>query len=162
MNRSGYSSAQIALHWVVALLILAQFVFAEGMEEAWDAFEDSGTKEMTTGALIHVLIGVAVLLFALWRLSLRFSRGVPGPAEGEGAVQTLVAKVTHVALYLLMIGVPLGGAAAWFLGIELAAEAHVVGKSALMLLVILHILGAIHNQFILKNGLIGRMMRAEG
>ena len=83
MTPKGYSATQIALHWIVAILILSQYLLAEGMEEAWEVVEDGGQAVTTTGALIHILIGAAVFLFALWRLSLRFSRGAPGPAEGE-------------------------------------------------------------------------------
>ena len=80
MTPKGYSATQIALHWIVAILILSQYLLAEGMEEAWEVVEDGGQAVTTTGALIHIVIGAAVFLFALWRLSLRFSRGAPGPA----------------------------------------------------------------------------------
>ena len=160
MTPKGYSATQIALHWIVAILILSQYLLAEGMEEAWEVVEDGGQAVTTTGALIHILIGAAVFLFALWRLSLRFSRGAPGPAEGETGLQALIAKGTHLLLYLMMLGLPVGGAAAWFLGIEVAAELHIVGKTVLMLLIFLHILGALYNQLFLKNRLIGRMMKA--
>ena len=160
MTPKGYSATQIALHWIVAILILSQYLLAEGMEEAWEVVEDGGQAVTTTGALIHIVIGAAVFLFALWRLSLRFSRGAPGPAEGETGLQAPIAKGTHLLLYLLMLGLPVGGAAAWFLGIEAAAELHIVGKTVLMLLIVLHILGALYNQLFLKNRLIGRMMKA--
>ena len=160
MTPKGYSATQIALHWIVAILILSQYLLAEGMEEAWEVVEDGGQAVTTTGALIHIVIGAAVFLFALWRLSLRFSRGAPGPAEGETGLQAPIAKGTHLLLYLMMLGLPVGGAAAWFLGIEVAAELHIVGKTVLMLLIFLHILGALYNQLFLKNRLIGRMMKA--
>ena len=160
MTPKGYSATQIALHWIVAILILSQYLLAEGMEEAWEVVEDGGQAVTTTGALIHIVIGAAVFLFALWRLSLRFSRGAPGPAEGETGLQAPIAKGTHLLLYLMMLGLPVGGAAAWFLGIEAAAELHIVGKTVLMLLIVLHILGALYNQLFLKNRLIGRMMKA--
>ena len=160
MTPKGYSATQIALHWIVAILILSQYLLAEGMEEAWEVVEDGGQAVTTTGALIHIVIGAAVFLFAIWRLSLRFSRGAPGPAEGETGLQAPIAKGTHLLLYLMMLGLPVGGAAAWFLGIEAAAELHIVGKTVLMLLIVLHILGALYNQLFLKNRLIGRMMKA--
>lgn len=156
--RKGYSGAQIALHWLVAILVLAQFLLAEGMEEAWDAVERGGTPD-TSGALPHIVIGGSILVLALVRLGVRFARGVPGPAEGEGGLQLVAAKVVHGLLYVLMIGLPLGGAAAWYLGIEAAADAHQIGKTLLLILVVLHILGAVYNQWVLRNGLIGRMMR---
>ena len=40
-----------------------------------------------------------------------------------------------------------------------AAEAHEIMKALLMLLVGLHIAGALYHQFVLRNNLIGRMKR---
>ena len=39
----GYSTSQIALHWLVAVLILFQLIFGEDMGGAWDAFEEGRT-----------------------------------------------------------------------------------------------------------------------
>ena len=53
-------------------------------------------------------------------------------------------------------------AAAWFGGVDLAAQGHNVLKIVLLALVALHVLGALYHQFVLKDGLINRMRRAEG
>jgi cytochrome b561 len=157
----GYSGRQILLHWTVAVLIVAQFLLAEGMEEAWRALRDGGEKIMTTGAAVHIAIGLAVLALGLWRLALRLRRGAPGAPDGTSAPQEAVARITHVLLYVLMIGLPVGGLLAWALESQTFAEAHGLGKTVLLFLVLLHILGAVYNQWVLKNGLIRRMMKAE-
>ena len=51
---------------------------------------------------------------------------------------------------------------AWFGGVDLAAQGHNVLKIVLLALVALHVLGALYHQFVLKDGLINRMRRAEG
>lgn len=65
-----YSRIQIALHWLVFLLICVQFLFHDGMEDAWHAYVREGVGDATAGALLHIVTGVAVLVFVLWRLSL--------------------------------------------------------------------------------------------
>jgi len=73
-----------------------------------------------------------------------------------------LAKAAHVGLYALMILMPLSGSMAWFGGVDLAAQGHNVLKIVLLALVALHVLGALYHQFVLKDGLINRMRRAEG
>lgn len=159
--RKGYSALQIGLHWTVALLIVAQFLGHDGIAAAWDAFKDGAAVAPAQLAYLHVIVGLSILMLALWRLWLRFSRGVPpAPETGHPALR-LLAKATHVAIYALIIGMPLGGAAAWFLGIEPAAAAHSLAAAALFWLVILHVAGALVEQFVLKSGVLARMAVSE-
>ena len=161
MTPKGYSSKQIGLHWIIAVLIAAQFLFAEGMEEAWRVVEDGGAKVVTPGAAIHIAIGLSVFLLGIWRLMVRMGRGAPPAPEGSSGPQEAIARVTHVLLYVLMIGLPVGGFLAWAMESQTFAEAHGLGKNILLALVALHVLGAVYNQWVLKNGLIRRMMKAE-
>lgn len=156
---AGYSRVQIALHWIVVVLIVAQFLLNEPMGEAWEVVEDGGTAVMTAGVLVHILGGIAVLVFALWRLALRLTRGVPDLPAGDPPLQRLAAHLGHWGLYALMIAVPLSGMAAWGGGIEAAAEAHEVLKTLLLLLVLVHVAAALWHQFWLKDGLMDRMRR---
>ena len=159
---AGYSGKQIGLHWLVALLIAAQYLLADGMSAAWRIFEDGGAKVATGGAWVHILIGAAVLLLAVWRLVLRGSDGVPAPAAGDLGPQILVAKATHGLLYLLMILLPVTGGVAWFGGVRAAGGMHQIGKVLLLVFVGLHVLGAVYNHFVLKNGMLTRMTRPRG
>ncbi len=159
---TGYTRVQIALHWQVAILIAVQFLMSEGIEEAWDAYKEGEAAGTGGGAWLHILVGVAILALVIWRLALRASQGVPPPPAGESPAQVLVAKATHGLLYALMILMPLSGVAAWFGGIGPAMAAHQFGKLALLVLVALHVLGAVYNHFLLKNGLLSRMTRPRG
>ncbi len=159
--QTGYTRAQISLHWVVAVLIAAQYLLADGIEEAWESYEEAGVKVTTGGAWLHIIIGVAVLGLALWRILLRTSRPAPAPGAGESAGQVMIAKVTHGLLYLLMVMLPVTGAIAWFGGIEAAGGMHKLGKTLLLVLVGLHVLGAVYNHFVLKNGMLSRMTRPQ-
>tara|TARA_R110000751_G_scaffold307890_1_gene433834 strand:+ start:37156 stop:37647 length:492 start_codon:yes stop_codon:yes gene_type:complete len=155
--RTGFSVAQIRLHWIIAALIVIQFVFHEWMVEAWDIIEKGGTVAFSPLVASHVFGGIAVLLLVLWRLVLRFRRGVPLPPENEPALLQLMAHIVHWSLYALMILMPLSGMAAWFLGVEAAAEAHGIMRIFMLVLVAIHILASLFHHFILKSGVLLRM-----
>ncbi len=104
-QRSGYSTIQIALHWAIAVLILFNYLYSEGMEDALDArLEGTPLENIGINPSVHVWVGVTVLVLCLIRLGLRLARGVP-EAGGTGAMQ-LAAIWGHRLLYLLMILVP--------------------------------------------------------
>lgn len=153
----GYSGLQIGLHWAVAALILIQFLGSEGIEEAWDKVREGGAAITTSGVVLHIGVGVAVLAFAAWRLLLRKTRGAPELPSEEPAPLRFIAAATHVLLYLLMIALPISGSLAWFGGVDQAIYAHLIGKTVLLVLIGLHVAGAFFQQFVLKTGIMTRM-----
>ena len=158
---TGYSRLQIALHWLVFALIAQQYLFKDAMSAAWDRVTDGLKAGFDPLVLPHVAGGALVLIFALWRLALRARRGVP-PAIEASKVQGILAKLTHVGLYWLMILMPVSGAVAWFGGVEAAAQGHNVLKITLLVLVALHVVGALYHQFVLRDGTLARMRRTQG
>lgn len=157
---TAYSRTQIALHWVVFLLIALQFLLHDRISEAWDRIEDGLPFEFHPLIAAHVFGGLLILALVLWRIVLRGTRGAPAlPAEEPAAMQ-LVARLTHLGLYALMLLMPVSGAVAWFGGAEAAAEAHEVMRILLLALVALHVLGALYQQFVLKTDIMARMKRA--
>lgn len=158
----GYSRQQIWLHWGIAVLILFQIVFGESMAEAWDAFTETGATQMTLLVWGHIIAGVAVLLFALWRLYLRAARGVPAPIAGQPRLQVVAGEAVHWIFYAIMIGAPLTGMAAWYGGVLQAGEVHGTVKPVIVALVAVHVLAALYHQVIKKDGLLLRMWRAQG
>lgn len=155
----GYTTAQIGLHWVVAVLILLQYLFDESIGEAWDALREGQEAAFDPLVPLHVFGGLLIGLLVVWRLALRMRHGAPAAPEGEPPQLQIAAKLTHGLLYVLMLGMPLSGALAWFGGVEPAAEAHEVMKTLLLVLVLLHIAGALYHQFVLKTNLLARMKR---
>jgi cytochrome b561 len=75
----GYSSAQIALHWIIALLITSQFLFNEPMAEAFESALEGELQPFGWAVWAHIAGGIAILALALWRVALRRSRGAPPP-----------------------------------------------------------------------------------
>lgn len=156
----GYSRAQILMHWGVALLLILSYISSDAMKAAWIAIHQ-GRDAYGNTAAAHVWIGVAVIMLAVSRLGLRLGRGAPDLPVGGHPMADRVARLTHVGLYLLIILIPASGIAAWFGGFDLSGEVHEVLFNVLMALVGLHVAGALYHQYVLKDGLIRRMMRTE-
>lgn len=160
---AGFSLAQIVLHWTVVVLILFQFLAHDAMSEAWDAFTEGGSVPAAdlTGANFHAIVGFVILVLALARLYLRFTRGVPAlPADQPKAIRFL-GNTTHFLLYALIIGLPIGGAAAWIGGIDAAGELHSAGTTLLLIVAGLHVLGALYEHFIAKTDVFRRMLKPQ-
>ena len=155
---ADYSAMQIALHWTVAVLVIFQVLLHDGMEEAWDAYEDGEPVVVGLPVILHIVVGVTILALAIWRIGLRMRRGAPPLPEDHPAALKLVADANHYLLYALLILMPLTGASAWFLGIEDAAELHELGKTLLLILVGLHIAGGLAEHFVLKTNVLRRML----
>ena len=60
----------------------------------------------------------------------------------------LFAEIVHVAIYVLLLLLPLSGVAAWFLSIPGADSAHVLLQQALLAAIILHVAGALFQHFV--------------
>lgn len=159
---TGYSRLQIALHWAIALGVGFNYLFSEGMEDAFDAMVEG--EPLTEGAEgfgvpgLHVWVGVAVLVLVALRLVVRMLQGAP---EADAGLAGALAIWGHRALYLLMLAAPALGAISWFGGIDATAELHTLAANALMILAGGHALVAIYHQLVLKDGLMLRMLRAR-
>lgn len=157
---TGYSRAQIALHWIVVALIAAQYLLNDAISDAWESLEDGGEAGFDPLVLAHVAAGALVLISAFWLLGLRARRGRP-PAMESSKLLVVIAKITHISLYALMILMPVSGAVAWFGGVELAAEGHEFMKPILLALIALHVAGALYHQVILRDGTLARMLKSQ-
>jgi len=157
---SNYSRNQIRLHWGIAILILVQMASKYAIGPAWKVIV-KGQEYTGITPVLHVIPGVLVLLLVIVRLILRFKNGVPEPVEGGSPMQEKAAKAVHVALYVLLLLIPISGMTAWFGGVVQAADAHEVLFKALLALTLLHALAAIYHQYLVKDGLMSRMMNSD-
>ena len=94
-----------------------------------------------------------------WRLVLRLRRGAPPPPADEPAALKLAARLTHGAIYLLLLAIPVSGAVAWNTGLGAAGEAHEVLGNALFVLVLVHVAGELVQHFVLRSDVMRRMVR---
>ena len=95
-----YHSAAILLHWLLAGLLVYQFMLGLRLDELKGA-------EKFTAFQMHKSIGITVLLLSLARVALRLF--VPRPAEFGAGVQRLTARLVHWGFYAVMLLGPLTG-----------------------------------------------------
>lgn len=167
--QARYSSVAIALHWLIALALA--FQIALGFSMPHDA---SGFALFQ----LHKSVGITILLLTVARIVWRVVKKPP-LAHGSGWDVTL-AKAVHLLLYAFMLGAPLTG---WALvstaeikaptilfgvipwphlplpaGInEALEETHELLAWIGLALIVLHILGALRHQFLIKDNLMRRM-----
>ncbi len=100
-----YGSVAMTFHWVIALLIVINlglgFYFANVMEH--------GDPNFFAVVQLHKSIGLTVLVLSVLRLLWRLVNPIPPLPAGLSAGMRLLARSSHVFLYLLIIAVPLFG-----------------------------------------------------
>jgi cytochrome b561 len=157
---AGFSRTQIALHWLIAVLVILQFVFHESVVGAFDAALEGKVPDMTALVWGHLIGGTVILLLVLWRLQVRMTRGAPALPDGSPVWLVLASRVGHLAFYVLLILLPLTGIVAWYGGVEVAGDAHGLLRIGLFFLVAAHVLGALFHLIIRRDGVMQRMFRA--
>ena len=159
--KEGYSGLQIGLHWAAAGLIAANYILSDGMGEALDA-RLSGQAVVGLTPVWHVWAGSTLLALVLVRLIVRFVSGghaVGGhPVAGPKTRAERAADVGHWVLYALMLAVPALGAITWFGKTDSTGDLHVLVMNAMMLVILGHAAIAIFHHFVLKDGLLRRMI----
>ncbi len=99
-----YSALTISLHWFMLALLAAVYACIE-LREFWPKGSDPRELLKTW----HFMLGLSVFVLVWVRLAARFSGDTPPIEPAPPAWQNLLAKGVHVALYALMIGMPIGG-----------------------------------------------------
>ena len=159
---TGYNRTQIILHWVIAALVIFQFIgngaIVEVSEQIAKGLE---VESIPVLARAHVLLGILTLGLAIWRVILRLTRGAPELPAEENAALKIVAKVTHLALYGAIFIMPLSGIGAWFGRQEIADTVHTTFKFVVLASVALHIGGAVYQQHVLKTGIMDRITKPQ-
>lgn len=168
MNTSNanekYTPMTRIFHWVGALLLLIPVVLINMGDDY-------------TG--IHKAMGVSFLIWTLLRIFNRFVSKAPAPVPMP-VWQTAIAHLTHLALYLAMLAMPISGLLMSMYGgrstsvFGLFEIAPMVSPDrdmarffnqihgdvifvALVALVVAHIGAALYHQFVVKDNLIARM-----
>ena len=100
-----YTATAIALHWLMAVLIVLGYAFILLREEF-----PKGSEPRALMKMLHFSIGVTIFALVWVRIAARFAGG-PAPAitPAPPAMQHKAGKIAHLALYGLMIGMPIGG-----------------------------------------------------
>lgn len=108
--RARYTTVAIALHWIMAALILLQIGFGLQLHSMLENATDAESRRAVFEFIqIHKALGLTVLALAVLRLVWRLWRPAPPLPEEIPAWQQGASAASHIALYALMIGVPLSG-----------------------------------------------------
>lgn len=98
----GYSAAAIALHWLTALLIVCGFTLGLSMVDL------PISRQKLQWYAWHKWLGITVFLLTCVRLAWRLGHPAPAP-PAMPAWQVRAARITQVALYALLLAIPISG-----------------------------------------------------
>jgi cytochrome b561 len=100
----GYGAVSLSLHWLtVGLVVVAWLLGTFG-----DELPRGATR--SAGLLVHIWAGLAILILVALRINWRlFDPPPPFEASWFGQWLDLAARLTHLALYGLLIAVPVVG-----------------------------------------------------
>ena len=101
--RTRFNLPLIALHWLTLALIAGAYVTSELQE----AFEHTPTEALIKEG--HTLRGLTVLALAAVRIAVRAASRAPAIEPPPPRWQARIATLVHLALYGLMILLPLTG-----------------------------------------------------
>lgn len=169
-----YDRFSILLHWLMAVLLLAQIALGWWMQDL--PKDNTGTRAWWFNA--HKSMGMTLGLLALVRVTWAARRARVQPVPMRAALQA-IARTSHALLYGLMLVLPLSGflgsvfsgypvrffglrlpqmAERWDAAKELFSGIHEAASWALVALIALHLLAALHHQLIRRDRLLQRML----
>lgn len=164
----------ISLHWLMVVGVVLAVGFGLGTVYIND------TQTSRSALEVHQTVGFIMLLLALARLVWRFTHKPPPAPEGMPVSQKVAAALMHWTLYLFLLGMPISG----YVGLaargrpitvfglfdlphvvprsfDLSGDAqtlHYYAQFAMYALIVLHIAAALYHHFILKDGILARML----
>jgi cytochrome b561 len=178
-----YTGTAIALHWIIALLIIVNV----GLAWAWPNVADESVRPLINN---HKSIGITLLALVIMRLLWRLTHRPPALADHLKTWEKHAAHTAHILLYVVMFAMPLSGwimdsaweKAAdnpnfWFglfewprlgfvMDMDVATKKsvhdafgamHEISAFILYFLVVVHIGGALKHQFLDKDKELARM-----
>jgi len=168
-----YTSVAIALHWLVAALVVGQIAWGWWMQE----IPKQPVGPRVDAFNLHKSVGLTVLALMLVRLGWRLGHPPP-PLPPLPPWQARLAASTHALLYVLLVLLPVvgylgsvfSGYPVKFYGIalpawgwkdsglkDLCATIHLWGSQVLVALIALHVAGALKHALVEGDGLLARM-----
>ncbi|WP_431859064.1 cytochrome b [Azospirillum sp.] len=171
--KTRYDLGMQALHWATALAIVGAFVLIQVVE----GLPKGDSRTFMMG--LHKSFGVTALALVLVRVAWRHVSPPPALPPMAPWIET-TSRFGHVALYALMVAVPVVGMVmSWSGGRPIAVfglftlpdllppnpalkkgaeEVHEVLGNAILILAGLHAAAALVHQYVLKDGVLARML----
>jgi len=171
---STYGMIAIVLHWVVAIIVINQFILGLWMVDLdyYDAWYRRAPE-------LHKSIGVTLFLIMVFRLIWRWVNKKPQPIPGKPWLKERIVRIVHSMLYFLIFFVMLSGylistadgrpievfgmvnIPATLTGIEkqedIAGNVHLILAIALISLSSFHAMAALKHHFINRDKTLIRM-----
>ena len=173
-----YGALPIAMHWLMLLMMAATYACIELRE-----LYERGSEPREALKTWHFMLGLSVFALVWLRLLLRLGAPTPEIVPAPPRWQQRLAGAMHLALYGLMIGMPIGG---WlvlsaagkpipFFGLELPpliGENKELGKTIKEIhetvgvvgywLIGLHAAAALAHHYLLRDNTLLRMLPRSG
>ncbi len=164
-------------HWIGAAVFAGLLI--AGFTLSYDVLPDDQARDLRN---LHKATGTLVFFFALWRVTWRLGQGFPPPASDRAGWELALSKAVHGAMLLALIVMPLSGILMSLLGgrgidmyglftIPPVAEMKDAARSlravhgyagyALVILITLHIAGALKHALIDRDGTLRRMVTGK-
>jgi len=180
MERQDYTAVAKSLHWLIAVLIFVMFPLA------WTMGDFSGVQKFKLYNL-HKSIGITILALMTLRLFWRSVQAAPALPASAPKWERTVAYLGHFALYAALFVMPLSGWAMisasdkpsvlfgttafplipWLSQLppdqkktlsEIFKSIHEFTANVLLFLIIIHVAGALRHAFVLRDGIMSRML----
>ena len=173
-----YGSLSIGMHWLMLLVFIAVYA-AVSLHELYPKGSEPRAALMTW----HFMLGMLVFVLVWLRLAARISGPTPLIQPALPRSQEVSSKLLHLALYLLMIGMPITG---WlmlsaagkpipFFGLQLPAliaeneelahqikELHEAVGNTGYFLIGLHVVAGLYHHYIKRDNTMTRILPARG
>jgi cytochrome b561 len=104
MNNERYRSISMTLHWLMFFIIVAVYACIELRE-----LYPKGSDPREALKAWHFTLGLSVFVLIWIRVVARVLTVTPPIEPSLPTWQTWLSKAVHLALYVFMIGMPLGG-----------------------------------------------------
>jgi cytochrome b561 len=170
----GWGTVSQAFHWTIVALVATQVVLALIADDL-----PAGMQKLALLAR-HKSVGITILLLAVARLAWRAANPVPELPSTLKPYERALARCTHFALYALLFAMPLTGwmmssargfPVSWFGLVQLPDlvptdrglyetfhDTHEMLARVLGVAVLLHVVGALKHHFVLRDGVLRRML----
>lgn len=170
-----YSTGAIWLHWLIGLAVAGNIAIAE-------LTEDLAKPERKEWMGLHMSLGIVILLLTVARIWWRLRHRPPAMDPAIARWQRTAERVGHLLFYVLMVALPLSG---WIwmsaraepviidmFGLfgwpvlpigdnavikDVMKEGHEIMGTAMIVLIVLHIVAALKHQFVDHTRMFGRM-----
>ncbi len=153
-----YTRTQIALHWLVAALVLVQYG-TSGAIMRTHAVHLIGHRPNPTDLFLHTVhnrVGLGIVVLMLGRLALRLWAGAPAPGDAARGFAVRVALIVHLAFYAVLISEGVTGAVATYLWWPISSV-HLVLFKMLLALVTIDVGAAFWRELVGKDAVMRRM-----